>query len=174
MSNDNIKGNSDHIHNLDRLEEIAELNLTSDEVDEILQDMASKAANKLGLPMGMVSIVLDEAQYFAGSHGLEGWLADIKGTPIEWSFCAHAVENGQPFVVENAKENEKVKDNPLVQDGAIQCYAGIPLVTSKGNRLGTVCVAGPENRSFEESELEELKKLAQSTMAYLEKRAANN
>lgn len=173
MSNENNVENNDHIHEIERLEEIAELGLTSDEVDNVLQDMASKAAEKLGLPMGMVTVVLDEAQYFAGSHGLEGWLAEIKGTPIEWSFCAHAVEEGKPFVVENAKQNEKVKDNPFVQEGAIQCYAGIPLITSKGNRLGTVCVAGPENRSFEDDELQELKQMADSTMAYLENRNDN-
>ena len=122
----------------ERLQEIADLGLTRPEVDAELRDIAARAAESLGLPIGIVSIVLDRAQYFAAGHGLQGWLAEVRGTPVEWSFCVNAVRSREPFVVEDALENPLVSDSPLVRQEGLRCYAGIPLITSRGHVLGTL------------------------------------
>lgn len=153
-----------------RLAEIGALGLTGPEVDEVLQETADEAAAALDLPTGLVSIVLGEAQYFAAHHGLGGWLKEARGTPIEWSFCANAVRSGEPFVVEDAAAHPATKDNPLVHLDNVRCYAGIPLVTSTGHTLGTLCVIGNAPRSFAEEELDLLRALARKAMARIEER----
>lgn len=153
-----------------RLEDIAALGLHRRELDETLQEIARRAATELGLPIGLVSIVLDEAQYFAAHHGLEGWLGATRGTPVEWAFCQNAVKSETPFVVEDARLHPVVRDNPLVTNEGIRCYAGIPLVTTRGHALGTLCVIGTESRKFSDREMQRLHVLAREVMAHLERR----
>lgn len=153
-----------------RLEEIGALRLTGPEVDAVLQQTVDEAVAALRLPVGLVSIVMGEAQYFAAHRGLSGWMEQARGTPIEWSFCANAVRSGEPFVVEDAATHPLTRDIPVVHLDNVRCYAGIPLVTSTGHRLGTLCVIGHEPRSFTEEELEVLRGLAGKAVARIEER----
>jgi GAF domain-containing protein len=163
---------TDPVHDPARLEEIAALRLASPETDAVLQQVVDEAAARLRLPIGMVSIVMDQAQFFAAHTGLEGWMAQARGTPIEWSFCVNAVRSGEPFVVEDATTHPAVKDIPLVPLDDVRCYAGIPLVTSRGHTVGTLCVIGHESRSFSEDDLQTLRTLAARAMERIEARRA--
>ena len=153
-----------------RLREIVELGLLSPETDPILQDTVEEAARRLNLPKALVTVVLDQAQFFAAHHGVDGWLAETNGTPVEWSFCAHAVATGEPFVVEDATTHPVTRDNPMVTVEDVRCYAGIPLVSSRGHALGTLCVIGTEPRAFREDELDALRGLARKAVARIEAR----
>jgi GAF domain-containing protein len=153
-----------------RLAEIAALGLTAPEVDAVLQETVDEAAAALNLPTALVSVVMGEAQYFAAQHGLTGWMAEAHGTPVEWSFCANAVQSGEPFVVEDATTHPVTRDNPLVRFDNLACYAGIPLVTATGHALGTLCVIGNEPRSFTEAEMDVLRGLAKKAMTRIEER----
>ncbi len=154
----------------ERLRDIAELGLLSNETDAILQEICTQAAESLGMPIGLVSVVLDEAQHFAAQHGLGGWLQQSNGTPVEWSFCRFAVATGEAFVVQNAPEHARVQHNPLVTMDGLRCYAGIPLVSSRGFVLGSLCVAGTEAHQFSDEELDGLRALAAMAIARIEAR----
>ena len=170
MSADSMAGGADPVKDAARLAEIAALGLTAEEVDEVLQRTVEEAAAALDLPTALVSIVMDEAQWFAAHTGLSPWMAEARGTPVEWSFCANAVRSGEPFVVEDATTHPLVKDIPLVHLDNLRCYAGIPLVTSTGKTLGTLCVAGTEPRTFSQAELDTLRGLAKQAIERIEAR----
>lgn len=153
-----------------RLQEIAELGLLSSDVDTELQALCTEAAQAFGLPIGLVSIVLDEAQHFAASHGLGGWLEQTNGTPIEWSFCRYAVATREPFVVEDARVHGLVHENPLVTIDGVRCYAGIPLISSRGFALGSMCVIGTDERAFSEDDLSHLRAFADRVIERIEAR----
>ena len=55
---------NDPLYDADRLAEIVELDLLDAEVDPILQDVASRAAEGLGLPVSLVSVVLEDGIHF--------------------------------------------------------------------------------------------------------------
>ena len=168
MSQNNLP--RDYVHDKDRLDEIARLRLHEDRVDEILNAYSKQAAAEFNLPISMISVVLDEAQVTAGVHGLEGWIAESGGIPVEWSFCANSVESKKPFIVENAVDHKKTKYNPLVTMDGIRCYAGVPLRTSNGHIIGNFCVVGTEERSFSEDEINRLKEFAEKAVAQIEAR----
>lgn len=153
-----------------RLAEIVELGLLEPGGDPILQEMVEEAAGRLRLPKAMVTVVLDQAQFFAAHTGVDGWQLETRGTPVEWSFCAHAVASGETFVVEDATTHPVTRDNPLVEHEGIRCYAGIPLVSSRGHALGTLCVIGLEPRAFRDDELDVLRALARKAVARIEAR----
>lgn len=153
-----------------RLEEIARLRLHENQVDEILNDYVKKAADEFKMPIGLVSIVLDAAQTFAASYGIGDWLKEANGTPVEWSFCANSVDSKRPFVVEDATEHKTVKNNPLVTQDGIKCYAGVPMITSNGFVIGNFCVIGSESRTFTGQEIAKLKVYAKEVVAHIEAR----
>jgi len=171
-SNQTLAPDDDAIHDPERLQEIARLDLFSEEVQTILDDMAEEAAQKLDLPIGMVSLVLDEAQYLAGRHGVPEWMDEADGSPVEWSYCQYTVKDDDEFVVEDSTENERTKDSPFTEEEGLRCYAGIPLETSRGHVIGSFCAAGTEARSFTDEELAEMRTLADRTIEVIEDRAA--
>jgi GAF domain-containing protein len=154
----------------ERLQEIADLGLTRADTDAILQEVCTEAAQALGLPIGLVTVVLDEAQHFAAQHGLEGWLAEANGTPVEWSFCRFSVATKADFVVQDAEQHRLVQSSPLVTMDGLRCYAGIPLISSRGHALGSFCVAGTETREFSEEDMATLRGFADTALARIEAR----
>lgn len=153
-----------------RLQAIADLELNAPEVDEVLQELTRQASRALDLPIALVSVVLDGAQYFAASQGLEGWIKEAGGTPVEWSFCQHAVRSKEPLVIEDAGADERVQESPLVTQDGIGCYCGVPLITSTGHAVGTLCVIGPQQRAFTEEERARVAELARKAIAHIESR----
>lgn len=168
---------SDHEYasqGLARLREIAELGLAAEIEDERLQAIVDQAAAELDLPIAAISILLDSAQYFIASHGLEGgWIGNAGGTPHEWSFCRNAVDRREPFIVENAAEHPLVRDNPLVRVDGIRSYLGVPLITSKDEAIGALCVIGKQARRFSFDEIGRLRAFARELLPVLEARRAS-
>lgn len=142
-----------------RLEVMADLDLDNPELRRRLDAITHRTADRLGQPIALVSMVLDAAQIFPGSYGLQGWLADLEGTPIEWSFCVNAVASGTAYVVPDATIDVLQSDNPLVTIDGIRSYAGVPIVVD-GAILGAHCVLGPDPRPFTDADLDELRRAA--------------
>jgi len=106
----------------------------SPEMDRI----ARLAAKMAGTPIGLVTLVGQDSQTFAGNFGLE----DISGTSRDVSFCTHTLREAEPLVVADATRDPRFADNPLVTgDLGFRFYAGAPVISRRnGQRLGAVCV----------------------------------
>jgi GAF domain-containing protein len=162
---------ADPLYDAARLQEIAELGLLSPEVDPILNEIAARASALLSLPVSLVSVVLDEALHVAAAHGIDGlWLGETRGHPVEWSFCATSVRTRDAFVVESATKHPYHKTNPLVTQDGVRCYAGVPLISSRGFVLGNLCVVGLEERTFSAAEMLSLRALAAEAVRLIELR----
>lgn len=158
---------------LDRLREIAALRLGEDVQDEQLEAVVKRAAQELDLPIAAVSIVLDQAQYMVATHGLDSsWIERARGTPREWSFCRHAVDRRAPFIVEDAAEVAELAENPLVHNDNVRTYLGVPLITSRDQAIGALCVIGSQRRTFTMHEVGQLVSLADELLPLLEARRA--
>ena len=120
------------------------------------------------MPIGLVTVVLDGAQCFAGKYGVADWMNETQGTPVEWSFCSTSVRTRREYVLPDARTDAEQKDNPLVTIDGISCYAGVPLITSRGHVVGNICVIGAEPRQFSADEMTELRRIAEDVVAELE------
>lgn len=90
--------------------------------------------------------------------------------PRNASFCAHAISSlDKLMVVPDAEHDVRFADNPLVRGPShLRFYAGVPIVTSNGEALGTLCVAAPAARTLSPEQEHALAALARQVMARLE------
>ncbi len=156
-----------------RLAEIARLGLDELGGDDETTALLARLAAAFDLPSAIVTLVLDGAQTYTATHGLAGWMAEVGGVPVEWSICRFPVALRAPFLVEDAERHPLVRENTLVRHEGVRCYAGVPLVTSRGAAVGALCVTGPEARAFTDDEIVRLQRAAAAVMARLERRAAD-
>ena len=150
-----------------RLAALTAYDLSSPELRRRLDELAARTAAALGQPIALTSLVMDCAQTLPGASGLQGWLAQVRGTPVEWSFCANAVVSGQPYVVPDTAGDALQHDNPLVTLDGIASYAGVPLRDADGHVLGAQCVLGTAPHEFTDQEIAVLEAAAAEAVAIL-------
>ena len=81
-------------------------------------------------------------------------------TSRDIAFCAHAIVDSGILVVPDALEDERFRDSPLVTDDPkLRFYAGSPITTSGGYRLGTLCVIDTIPRQLSGGQLAAVKVL---------------
>lgn len=121
-------------------------------------DRITRMAKRLfGVDICLVSLVDSERQWFKSKAGL-----DACETARDISFCGHAINGSEPFVVMDAAEDDRFSDNPLVTGPPhIRFYAGQPIQCPNGYRLGTLCIIHTQPVEMSQEDLETLKDLAQ-------------
>ena len=128
------------VHNLNRLAELRRTALLDTPAEEPFDRLTRLATRLCKTPVGLVSLVDRDRQFFKSAVGLpEPWMTR-RETPPGYSFCKHAVAWAtEPLVVRDAREDATFRDNPAVQELGIVAYAGVPLMHG-GQALGTLCV----------------------------------
>jgi len=124
--------------------------------DSRLDRLTEIARFSLSTPIALVTLVDNERQWFKSRQGLR-----VSETSRDISFCGHAVYWDTPVIIPNATEDERFADNPLVTGSPrIRFYAGVPIHDENGYPLGTLCVIDTQPRTFDESQMECLQRLA--------------
>ena len=133
------------------------------------EDLLAIAAGICGTPMGAISMIDSERQWFKAQKGLS-----IQETSRDVSFCAHAILGDGVFVVPDARMDERFHDNPLVTGNpGIRFYAGAPLVSKGGEALGALCVIDDQPREISEAQRQALVSLSRQVVSLLELRLAH-
>ncbi|MDA3139962.1 ATP-binding protein [Vibrio metschnikovii] len=134
-------------------------------------DRITRLAQQIfSVPIALISLVDRERQWFKSRQGL-----DAQQTPREISFCGHAILNSEIFVIENALVDQRFCDNPLVMGAPdIRFYAGAPLHSTKGYRIGTLCLIDSQPRSFSSKQRSMLKDLAATVEALIQAEELSN
>ncbi|WP_203733202.1 GAF domain-containing sensor histidine kinase [Paractinoplanes durhamensis] len=132
--------------------------------EEDFDDIALLASEICGTPMGLVSLVDNDRQWFKAKVGLE-----LTQVPRELSFCSHAINSHDLLEVPDATQDIRFADNPYVQ-GGLRFYAGAPVVLDGTFAVGTVCVIDHEPRELTEAQRRALRSLARHAAVQLELR----
>ena len=114
--------------------------------DPVLQGLVREAADRLGAPIALVSLVLDRIQFFRAQVGLPSDLAAMQATDRDISFCQFVVQDDQLFAVEDATVDPRVPQ-VLVASHGVRSYLGAP-VRVHDAVLGSLCVIDGVARTF--------------------------
>ncbi|MGD8909751.1 MAG: sensor domain-containing diguanylate cyclase [Chromatiales bacterium] len=139
-----------------RLQTLQSLNILDTPPEERFDRLTRMAKRLFDVPIALVSLVDNDRQWFKSCIGLSA-----RETPRDISFCGHAILGNDLLIVQNALDDERFADNPLVtSDPYIRFYAGCPLRAHNGQKLGTLCIIDQKPRSFDKDDLESLVDLA--------------
>jgi diguanylate cyclase (GGDEF)-like protein/PAS domain S-box-containing protein len=149
-----------------RLKALLAYNILDTASDPAFDDLTSLAAFICETPIAIITLLDEKRQWFKSNLGLE-----IRETPRDIAFCSYTVADKALFVVENALEDPRFKENPLVtHDPFIRFYAGTPLITPEGLALGTLSVIDRVPRRLQRSQITALRALGRQVEHLLELR----
>ncbi len=118
------------------------------------------------VPIALVSVLDAHRQLYKACEGLATDEVERRNT-----FCSHAILSAVPTIIHDATLDERVADNPHVSgEPHVRFYAGVPLRTSDGHNIGTVCAIDVKPRPFGERETRMLVNLAELVMEHIELR----
>lgn len=117
-------------------------------------------------PMANISLVDRDRQWYKAVVGL-----NERETSRDVAFCAHTILDDRLMVVEDATADERFFDSPLVtEDPEIRFYAGMPLITPDGYRLGSLCALDVAPRTLDDEQRYALAVLSRHVVDLLELR----
>lgn len=132
--------------------------------DGAFDRITALAARRFGVPISIISIVDEDRIWFKSHHGVA--VSEIGRDP---GLCASAILGDVPHVLSDASVDPRSLSNPLVAgEFGLRFYAGVPLTTSDGFNLGTLCVIAKEPRPIDQAQIEDLKDLASVVMDQME------
>ncbi|HGL6715643.1 sensor domain-containing diguanylate cyclase [Burkholderia contaminans] len=142
-----------------RLDTLHSLSILDTPPEERFDRLTRLARRLFDVPIALVSLVDDDRQWFKSHAGL-----DVTQTSRDVSFCAHALLEGNTMVIQDALNDNRFHDNPLVTGTpGIRFYAGRPLAAPNGAPIGTLCLIDTRPRALEPDELALLGDLAHMT-----------
>jgi len=147
-----------------RLQEVSRFISLDLAADKELQEVVDMAAVACQTPVALITFLNEDTQYLKVKKGfhVDSFARDI-------SFCTHAIQQSEIMVVNDTQYDKRFDNNPLIVDGKpVRFYAGVPLITSKGLALGSLCVLDNQPRELTDKHLMLLKILANQVVKSLE------
>jgi diguanylate cyclase (GGDEF)-like protein len=139
----------------ERLHALKTLEILDTAHEERFDRVTRMAKRMFGVSIALVSLIDKDRQWFKSNQGFEH-----SETSRNISFCGHAINGNELFIIPNAISDKRFIDNPLVAEAPyIRFYAGYPLKLRPGINIGTLCLLDPQPRVFDEEEQQLFKDL---------------
>lgn len=146
-----------------RLSQLRALNIINTPTEERFDRLTRLARRLFDVPIALVSLVEQDYQWFKSAEGYQE-----KCSPRNISFCAHTILQDEVLVVEDALQDARFHNNPLVLgEPHIRFYAGCPLRSPGGSHVGSLCLIDHQPRSFNAEDRRALCDLAEMAEAEL-------
>lgn len=151
-----------------RLDALARYEILDSPREKSFDDIARLVADICEVPIAVINFVADDRQFFKAEVGL-----GVRETPLETSFCAKAILEGDFLLVPDATQDARFDCNPLVTaESGLRFYAGAVLKSPDGLPVGTLCVLDTRPRDLTELQQRALKVIARQVMDQLDLRLA--
>lgn len=149
-----------------RLAILKEYEIMDTPAEAQFDDLTQLASEICGAPVGLISLLNDEKQWFKSKIG-----TDASESPLEHAFCRYAIRSSDVFQIPDTTADANFRDNPLVVGAPyIRFYAGAPLVAPDGTVFGTLCVVDTKPRELNGFQKNALTILAKQVVIALEQR----
>jgi GAF domain-containing protein len=128
------------------------------------EDLVELAHRVCGTSIAAISFIDSDRQWFKAVRGMGG----MTEMPRAHAFCHYTIEGPETLVVADAAKDSRFLHNPFVTRlGGVRFYAGVPVLTEEGARVGTLCVLDPSPRILDPSQQGMLEILARQVGSQL-------
>jgi DNA-binding CsgD family transcriptional regulator/GAF domain-containing protein len=153
----------------ERLHAVRRYDILDTPPDGAFDRITALAADYFDVPVSIVSVVDEDRIWFKSRVGVE----DLEEVARDPGLCASAILHDDVWVIENAAADPEALANPLVAgEAGFRFYAGAPLKTADGHKLGTLCILDRKPRELNDEQKARLQDLAALVMDELELRIA--
>jgi diguanylate cyclase (GGDEF)-like protein len=133
----------------DRLEALRNLRILDTPMEKSFEKITRLVQKLFEMPIVNITLVDEHRQWFKSTQGL-----NITETSREVAFCSHAILEDDVMVINDAREDERFRDNPLVTGNPnIRFYAGCPVRERTNYKVGTLCMIDSKPRTLTQSDL---------------------
>ncbi|MEB3319361.1 MAG: EAL domain-containing protein, partial [Cyanobium sp.] len=130
-------------------------------------DISELTRRVAGTEIAIISLVDQERQWFKSCIGVS---LEQRETPRSISFCGHTILQRDPLIIEDARQDPRFAENPLVTgDPGIRFYAGFPLISPNGYALGSLCAISRQPHRLDADQIDSLRRLATLTVLLLDR-----
>ena len=147
---------------------ILDLNLSS---ESRYNSMTQVATYLTDCPQSTINILGSSVQQCKASFGFEPEQIDMmEEMPREISVCQFGLAKpGQPLIIENILEDHRTKNwKNMPFDPGFRFYASLPLMSSRGFSIGTLCVFDPNPKNLDHQQIDGLRLLSDQVVHLLE------
>jgi predicted PurR-regulated permease PerM/GAF domain-containing protein len=135
-------------------------------------DEASKRiAQAFNVPIALVSLADEIHPTQPDATDLSQENQAINQAPHEEPLGAYVIAANEVLVSEDVTEDPRFADDPRVLEKGIRFYAGVPLRTSAGYVVGSLCIVDTQPREFVDRDRQRLEQMANDLMGHIESRA---
>lgn len=153
------------IDEIERVQVLKHYEVNTEE-ESCFDDLVKVACKMCNTPMSGIILLEQQRSWFKSSFGLPH--DKIKG---KYNICSHAVLQPDVFIIEDVTQDERFVHHPIISaDLNVQFYAGVPLKSSSGHYLGTLCVFDSKPRVMNHEQIEVLRILAHQVVSQIELR----
>ncbi|MEX0758799.1 MAG: ATP-binding protein [Tistlia sp.] len=143
-----------------RLDALDDYESLDSQADARFERIVGLAADLLDVPIALVSLLEEDRLWLTARFGLA-----LPRTPRDWAFCSSRLLGEELLVVEDATLDARLAGAPLVAGApGLRFYAGVPLVTPQGRRIGALCVLDRRPRRFAAPQRRLLRRLASTVV----------
>ena len=148
---------------------ILDLNLSS---ESRYNSMTQVATYLTDCPQSQINILGSDVQQCKASFGFAPEQIEMmEEMPREISICQFGLAKpGQPLIIENILEDDRTmnwKNMPI--DPGFRFYASLPLMSSRGFSIGTLCVFDSSPKNLDHQQIDGLRLLSDQIVHMLEK-----
>lgn len=147
-----------------RLEELYRMTVFDSQPEEEFDEIVEVISRICNAPISAITLIDRDKQWLKAKKGL-----DIAFTERLTSFCTHTILNNTILEIPDARIDERFAQNPMgVEEPKIRFYAGVPLITSNGYKIGSLCVVDMTPKKLNEDQIFAMHVLAKQVVKIFE------
>lgn len=152
----------------DRLAALHDLGIMDTAPEPGFDDIAELAAQICGAPVAFVGFIDETRDWLKASCGVPPGMNEI---PRELSVCSVTLCAADLVHIPDLEQEPRFEGYFGVKNGPnIRLYCGMPLITSRGHALGTLCIVDFVPRTLQAEQMEAVRRLARQVVERLELR----
>ncbi|ADV81301.1 GAF domain-containing protein [Terriglobus saanensis] len=151
----------------ERLSALAAYRIMDSQDEPQFDQLTRLGAYAFHVPLCLITFISEHRQFLKSAYG-----TPRRESSRRDSFCSYSLLQDDPLVVLDTSQDPRFASNPHVQtETPLLFYAGTPLVSKEGLKIGTFCIFDFTPReSFEEKDRKALVDFASLAMELVEER----